>query len=281
MIEVIDRVPTHPGRVKLVPVPGQANTYDMVRADEPVSPGTPINRALFESIRGDISLLSQNVANIINEHAALTLLGGLPVGSEFGIYENGVLVPYIKVSGDYNGTARNAVIRKNIIKMDFANTQAGDSKYEDSVADLWLNNEYLWMLDSVTQNAIEPVTITYSTRNSNVSVAIDRKIFLGSLTEFGWASNTSRVEGTRLPYFSTRESCIALYNGAPSAYWTRTSHPDVQHWLGVVVENGTSAYMKVHEIQAGYRPMFTLPFDYEANVSVPSTANTVATAEVI
>ena len=50
MIEVIDRIPTYPGRVKLIPVAGQANTYDLVRADEPLVAGTPINRALFDSI---------------------------------------------------------------------------------------------------------------------------------------------------------------------------------------------------------------------------------------
>lgn len=50
MIEVVDRVPAHPGRVKLIPVPGQPDTYDMIRADDPIVPGTPINKALFDSI---------------------------------------------------------------------------------------------------------------------------------------------------------------------------------------------------------------------------------------
>ena len=40
-----NRVPRYPGRVKLVPVNGQENTYDMVRADEPQMEGTPINKA--------------------------------------------------------------------------------------------------------------------------------------------------------------------------------------------------------------------------------------------
>ena len=40
-----DRIPTYPGRIKLVPVAGQANVYDMVRADEPVEAGTPLNKA--------------------------------------------------------------------------------------------------------------------------------------------------------------------------------------------------------------------------------------------
>lgn len=39
-----DRVPLYPGRVKLVPVAGQDNTYDMVRADQPTQDGTPLNK---------------------------------------------------------------------------------------------------------------------------------------------------------------------------------------------------------------------------------------------
>ena len=39
-----DRVSIYPGRVKLVPVAGQENTYDMVRADSPTKEGTPLNK---------------------------------------------------------------------------------------------------------------------------------------------------------------------------------------------------------------------------------------------
>lgn len=46
----LDRVSTYPGRVKLTPVSGQANTYDMVRADSPTEPGTPLDKVTFESI---------------------------------------------------------------------------------------------------------------------------------------------------------------------------------------------------------------------------------------
>ena len=40
-----DRVPLYPGRVTLTPVAGQANTYDMARADQPTQEGTPLNKA--------------------------------------------------------------------------------------------------------------------------------------------------------------------------------------------------------------------------------------------
>lgn len=45
---VIDRAPKYPGRVVLAPVSGQANTFDMVRADEPTTEGTPLGKALFD-----------------------------------------------------------------------------------------------------------------------------------------------------------------------------------------------------------------------------------------
>ena len=40
-----DRVPRYPGRVKLTPVSGQANVYDMERADSPTQEGDPINKS--------------------------------------------------------------------------------------------------------------------------------------------------------------------------------------------------------------------------------------------
>ena len=51
-----DRVPLYPGRVRMVPVAGQANTYDMSRADSPQQEGTPLNKA---------SLLSDETAALI------------------------------------------------------------------------------------------------------------------------------------------------------------------------------------------------------------------------
>ena len=39
-----DRVSQYPGRVKLTPVSGQENVYDMEWADQPVVEGTPLNK---------------------------------------------------------------------------------------------------------------------------------------------------------------------------------------------------------------------------------------------
>lgn len=45
---VVDRAPRYPGRVRLNPVSGQPNVYDMTRADQPTNEGTPINKALLD-----------------------------------------------------------------------------------------------------------------------------------------------------------------------------------------------------------------------------------------
>ena len=44
-----NRISTYPGRVKLTPVAGQADIYDMERADEPIQPGTPLNKSTLLS----------------------------------------------------------------------------------------------------------------------------------------------------------------------------------------------------------------------------------------
>ena len=51
---MVDRAALHPGRVKLVPVEGAVNTFDMTRADEPIQAGTPLNKG---------TLLSEPVAS--------------------------------------------------------------------------------------------------------------------------------------------------------------------------------------------------------------------------
>lgn len=44
-----NRLPTYPGRVRLAPVEGQANVFDLTRADEPQDPGTPLNKGTLLS----------------------------------------------------------------------------------------------------------------------------------------------------------------------------------------------------------------------------------------
>lgn len=67
LIPVEDRVSTYPGRVKLTPVSGQTNVYDMIRADTPVQDGTPLNKALLDqkayTLTGDVTVYVSTSGN--------------------------------------------------------------------------------------------------------------------------------------------------------------------------------------------------------------------------
>jgi hypothetical protein len=117
MIEVKDRAPTYPGRVTMTPVAGQPNTYDMVRADEPIENGTPVNKALFDSIAADMAALQKNINDSLFAITQRVALSTLAVGAEVGLYENGVLTPFILVMKNYEGTGRNLVVRKNCFSL--------------------------------------------------------------------------------------------------------------------------------------------------------------------
>jgi hypothetical protein len=54
MIDVKDRVSTYPGRMKLIRADGSVEYVTLERADAPTQEGTPINKALFDSIEADI-----------------------------------------------------------------------------------------------------------------------------------------------------------------------------------------------------------------------------------
>lgn len=52
-----DRVSTYPGRYQITPVEGQENTFDLLRADGEISPGTPLNKS---------TLLTDATATLVN-----------------------------------------------------------------------------------------------------------------------------------------------------------------------------------------------------------------------
>lgn len=55
MITVKDRVSTYPGRVKITRADGTFEYVTLERADAPTQEGTPINKALFDSIVADLN----------------------------------------------------------------------------------------------------------------------------------------------------------------------------------------------------------------------------------
>lgn len=277
MIEVKDRVPTYPGRVRLTPVSGQANTYDMVRADEPIEPGTPINRALFLSLLDDINAIRQQVDDKIFELSQRVRVGDLDDGAEFGLYENGVLVPFIKITSNYSSTGRVLAVRKNCVTSAILMNEE-EKYYTNCKTDAWLNNEYISTLDAATQSVLSAIKVAVFTNVGTVDIL--RKVFILSLYEYRASLDSSDVLGIPLSYFTTAERRISNLNGTPTNHWTRST--DVFGLNSAyITKNGDFSVTTASTFTAGIRPAFTLPVDFEVTVGVPSQENVMATAEVL
>lgn len=55
-----DRVPQYPGRIKLTPVSGQTNVYDMIVMDSASVAGTPLNKATFDQFKAELTEMIAN-----------------------------------------------------------------------------------------------------------------------------------------------------------------------------------------------------------------------------
>ena len=259
-MEFFDRVPKHPGRVRLIPVTGQANTYDMVRADEPLVEGTRLDKALFDSFNNDIEALVQRVDTKLFEASQRVRVGDLVDGAIIGLYENGVLVPFIKSQNNYY-EGRILVVRKDCVAEDYL-TDPGETAFTSSRCYRWLNDEYKSRLDPATQGVVTSVTIL-------------------SLYEYYMKSLDGIPQvGSNIPYFEHIERRIATMNGTPANYWTRSIN-SAGSKAAYITPSGDHLTAKPDAFIAGIRPAFSLPADFEVTAGVPSTANTMATAEVI
>ena len=278
-MEFTDRISRYPGRVIMRPVSGQENTFDMVRADEPITPGTPVNKALFAGFYSEVTALQQRVDNALFEMSQRVAVGSLNTGSIIGLYENGVKVPFIVVHKNFNSTGRVLVLRKDIYKMDTLYNE-GEVYYNGCKADLWLNNEYITLLDEASRGVIQYVTIASQAGGSDNTIS--RKVFFLSTREYGFSPTLSKDEGELNYYFynQTAQRRVALYNGTPNPHWTRTVEYG-SYDTGVVTAEGVEVIGNPFTDVCGYRPAFTLPADFEVTAGMPSTANTMATAEVI
>lgn len=107
---MVDRIPTHAGRVQLTPVSG--NIYDMTMADEPTEIGTPLNKALFDHVIAAVGTTAGTAT-------ALTLAGdggfGLTDGAtiRFKLHTESGTSPTINV----NNTGAKALKSANGIAM--------------------------------------------------------------------------------------------------------------------------------------------------------------------
>lgn len=98
-----DRVSLYPGRVKLVPVAGQENTYDMVRADSPTQEGMPLNKANLLSDDAEIALFG-----VANDRTVSEAFAG--IGSKLKLIMSDMASITVTVTDQAGNTVKNALV---------------------------------------------------------------------------------------------------------------------------------------------------------------------------
>ena len=100
MNEVVDRVPSQPGRYKMTMPDGSTQYVTLERADEPTVVGTPLNKALFDSIRDDLDELNSKTITALNSVGITSAFTADP--SEWlsgGIY--GFVLSKVQITSDF------------------------------------------------------------------------------------------------------------------------------------------------------------------------------------
>lgn len=284
-----DRVPIYPGRVTLTPVSGQANTFDLVRADQPTQEGTPINKASLlkdataalygktnAAVPDDIlNLLSKSTLAQIKEKYTKTTIGTLAIGKTITLNVSGTPKEFIvvhqgKPSSLYDDSCSGTWLLMKDIYENRVWQSGGINKYESSDVHAYLNSTFLNLFDSNIKNAIKQAKIPY--RKNGGSGGVDQsganglpaKIFLLSGYEVGWTTSNFPLDGAKLSYFesgtgtSANNKRIANLTGSAATWWLRSQNTfNADHVWGVLSNGDYNDYNASSSF--GIRPALVLP----------------------
>lgn len=293
-----DRVPLYPGRVKILPVAGQANTFDMVRADEPTQAGAPLTKATFlkdataalfgktnAAVPDDIlSLLSKSVlAQVESKYTKHTIsFANLAVGDTVQLSVDGSLKEFLVVhkglpSSLYDNSCNGLWLVMKDVYENRVWSSANSNDYANSTIHAYLNSTFLNFLGEKLKNDIKQIKIPYvNGTGSSGSVnsganGLSTKIFLLGGYEVGWTTSDNQyfpVDGAKLSYFesgtgaSANNKRIANLNGSASAWWLRSAWKENTESTCYVTTSGFFQPWSSNSTQ-GIRPAFILPADYQ------------------
>ena len=138
-----DRVSLYPGRVKLVPVAGQENTYDMVRADSPTQEGTPLSK---ESFLKDATAALYGLDETAVPDDVLVLLKTLVSNAQTSADgKTSIATGYYVGTGKYGASNKNSLTFDSPVKMMIAYKTDGPWCYDTygwRGSFFWMENTY-------------------------------------------------------------------------------------------------------------------------------------------
>ena len=232
--QVVDRVPTYPGRVKMTPVSGQTNVYDMTRADSPVEVGTPINKALFDqkayTLTGGVTVYVSTSGSDVTGDGTQTApyatvqkaVDSLPkcLGSYHAQIDiaAGTYNERVTIDGFYGGRLTIGVSGRTV-------TLNGISVMSSSGVRINISN--------LTYNANNAGTLLYADYGSDVTVLSAMTIRGGSVT------NVSGISAARGSLINSPGVTVALLNCGGAAVYSTSGSKIV---LGTVEGNSNTSY---------------------------------------
>lgn len=285
-----DRVSVHPGRVKLTPVAGEQNTYDMLRADSPTQEGTPLNKntilkdttaALYglgtDAVPDEVlGVLGKSALTQISGKYTETTIGEIPTGSKIILNESGKAAEFYIAEQNYeselNGTGRVLIARTRALPdSDKKYFNEKTNEYSGGEGDVFLNSTYKSRLDAHIQTLIGSTTFYYTPGNGNNSVTpLSRAVFMPSGSELGLSTEYMNVEGSALPVASDLANARDDSGTYTASFFTRSpcTSNAITVWYcygGRIVETAS--------LRNCLLPCFTLPASMKCYVDVYGTVH--------
>lgn len=142
--------------------------------------------------------------------------------------------------------------QKNIYNNQVFNSPNNQAYTKSSIQN-WLKNTYLKYIESELQPYILTPTLPIGAGASINPTTITTKVFLLSISETGAA--TLSYDGSKLSYFSDKNSRIAYYKDSAAFWWTRSPNPLNSATVYCMDKDGDQDYY-VTTLSRGVRPTF-------------------------
>lgn len=137
-----NRQPTYPGRVKLTPVPGSTDLYDMERADQPTVEGTPLNKATLLQ-DATCSILNIPDTSVPNDAFAKLALGIGKYGYVITVLlPDGTPVPGASLAGINAPNGEPAITNENGQAVGVSTEQSVNISVNSPYIDMQNSNEF-------------------------------------------------------------------------------------------------------------------------------------------
>lgn len=248
---IVDRVPTYPGRVKLTPVSGAPDLFTIERADEPTNEGTPIDKATLDSIIQSrlTGRFYVPTANPIKATSRTIKANPIPTGS------------WVESNGYKDATSGGYLIEGNSIM----NSETSTSKAFDGNTNTYWDTGY-------TGGA--QVVITFST--PIVIKKIKLRISHGSaIANFSITISAS----------NDKSNWTTLYSGAsiPTILteFTLTATGEYKYYRLLTNNGGASVQTYVYDLSISEYEIFDYSLDYVVSIfPISWTAGQRVTVEI-